>query len=35
MRAESAVEPTVDVQVQSPGSCQRQFLKKVSHGGPL
>ena len=20
-------EPTVDVQVQSPGSCQRQFLK--------
>src|SRR4029077_5980142 len=27
-------EPTVDVQVQSPGSCQRQFLKRVESGRP-
>ena len=27
-------EPTVDVQVQSPGSCQRQFLKMVESWRP-
>ena len=27
-------EPTVDVQVQSPRSCQRQFLKKVESWRP-
>ena len=27
-------EPTVDVQVQSPGSCQRQFLKRVESWRP-
>ena len=27
-------EPTVDVQVQSPGSCQQQFLKMVESLAP-
>ena len=27
-------EPTVDVQVQSPGSCQQQFLKMVKSWRP-
>src|SRR5580693_1638005 len=26
-----APQPTVNVQVQSPGCCQRQFLKRLSH----
>jgi hypothetical protein len=29
-----SAEPTVDVQVQSPGSCQRQFLKRVESWRP-